>query len=143
MSKQQTSGDRPNADTRKPSALAPVAVAMWALAAAGSVALLYFATPDSALILGGLEGELPMVTELALSAGAFLHQSTGLLIVVGAVLATLLPFVLGARGKTATTAYFAMTLFGLLIGAATWYCLSHPVDLLAQHLELPALPFGK
>ncbi len=143
MSKEPTSAQRPDSDSNKPSALAPVAVVMWTIAAAGSVALLYLAAPDGALILGGLDVELPMVTEFALAAGAFLHQSTGLLMVVGAVLATLLPYVLGARGKIATKAYLTMAMFGLLIGIATWYCLSHPIDLLAQRLDLPAMPFGK
>lgn len=143
MSKAQSSGHRPDSDGKKTSALAPVAVSMWALSAAAAAALLYLVTPDGAIILGSLDVALPLVTELALSTGTFLHESTGLLVFAGALLVTLLPYLLGARGNTATKAYFAMAMFGLLVTAASWYALSHPIDLLARQLDLPAMPFGK
>ncbi|MHC5063983.1 MAG: hypothetical protein ACYTG5_08410 [Planctomycetota bacterium] len=124
--------------------LALIAGGFWLFAAGALLALLYTATPEGAVVLGSMDVELPGITELTLATGAYLHADQNMMIAVGALIASLLPLLLGARGKFTTRAYFGLAVLALLATAGAWLALSHPLDILSQQLGDPsAAPPGR
>ncbi len=142
MGKKQQSKKSKSAE-KSQGKLALIAGAFWLFAAGILLTLLYSSTSDSAVVLGSLEVELPGITELTLATGAYLHADYNLMIAVGALIASLIPLVLGARGPFSTRAYFGLAVLALLGTTAVWLALSHPLDILSQQLGDPSAPMGR
>ena len=98
---------------------------------------------DAAELFAALEVDLPGLTRVALDAATFVSEGTNLLIVAGALVLTLTPFVLGARGGTAARVYFTLTFLAVLGIAGTWFAVNQPLNLLRDKLNTHAMPFGR
>ena len=125
------------------SALTTPAVVFWTLSVVVLVALLRERHANVALVFASLEVDLPGLTLVALEASSFVSQVTGLSVVAAVLGVTLLPFFLGARGKTAAKAYLALAVLGMLAVAGTWLALKRPLNVLHDKLETYTAPPGR
>lgn len=118
-------------------------VVCWTLSACALLTMLRQLDPASPATYAALDVELPGLTEAALTASLYLRDTGGLLIVVGSLVATGLPFALGARGRIAARLYFALALFAFAGVAGTWLAVHRPLEALRHKLEVPVDPLGR
>ena len=128
---------------RKSRIPATVAASVWMVSAVVLLILLRLMHSDAPILFESLGVDLPGLTREALRAASFVSEVTNLLIVAGALVLTLVPFLLGARGGTAAKVYFTLTFLTVLGIAATWFAVNQPLNLLSDKLDTHAAPFGR
>lgn len=128
---------------RKSRIPATVAASVWIVSAVLLLILLRLMHSDAPKLFASMEVDLPGLTREALRAASFVSEVTNLLIVTGALVLTLVPFLLGARGRTTAKVYFALTFLAVLGIAATWFAVNQPLSLLSDKLDTHAAPFGR
>ncbi len=128
---------------RKSRVPATVAAALWTVSAVVLLILLRLMHSDAPKLFEALDVDLPGLTRVALQAASFVSEGTNLLIVAGSLVLTLVPFLLGARGRTAAKVYFTLTFLAVLGIAATWFAVNQPLSLLSDKLDTHAAPFGR
>ncbi len=122
---------------------ATVGAGLWTVSAVLLLIILRLMHSDAPQLFEALGVDLPILTRTALQAASFVSEMTNLLILGGALVLTLVPFLLGARGRTTAKVYFALTFLAVLGIAATWFAVNQPLSLLRDKLDTHAAPFGR
>ena len=130
-------------EDRAASAPAGKAALLWILSGSMAVALLRQMYGETGPAYAAFQFDLPLATRAALAAGWFLNQGLGLLVTVGVLGASALPFALGARGRAPANVYFALTVVAVLALSSSWFALHGPLEMLSQKLQMPAAAPGR
>jgi len=131
MSRTETRYDRQRSAWAAPSAL------LWIASAAALAVLLYQAQNAAP---SAVDAVLPGPAGVVLAASRFVFERQGMMIVGGAFVATLLPFLFGARGDGAAKFYLSLASMAVLATVAVWFLVQPfaPVG-----LGTDAVPLGR
>jgi hypothetical protein len=103
---------------------------VWLASCLAFLTLLRLWTTPAALAFAHLDVDPPEISVMVLAVGTWSSGGLNLLIAVGILAATVLPFALGMKGRAGTRFYACLAVVGLLAVGSTWVGLKRPLSAL-------------
>lgn len=113
---------------------------VWLAAGLAFLTLLRLWTRPAAVLFAQLGVDPPEISVLVMAAGTWTSGGLNLLISVGLLALTILPFAFGMNGKGGTRFYASLVVIGLLACGAAWFGLKRPMDAFTAQLSGAAAP---